>query len=271
MTGDGSLSPGLCSVTFRQLDVGAIVELVASAGLDGIEWGGDVHVPPGDPTAARDVRRRCADAGLAVASYGSYLFADEVSAGQLSPVLDSALELGTDLVRVWCPFGVGPDAPPAGRSTVAGVLARWTEQAAASGVSLYLEFHGGTLTASAPSARALLEEVGDGRLRCGWQPRYWDVSPADRLDAAAELALLEPWLAHVHVYEWQDAATRLPLADGHAHWPAILDRASTIAPGPNRRFALLEFVAGDDPAALVADATTLTAWLAVRPSNEVAS
>jgi sugar phosphate isomerase/epimerase len=258
-------------VTFRQLDVGAIVGLAAAARLAGIEWGGDVHVPPGDLTAARAARRRCADAGLAVASYGSYLFADGASAGLLDPVLATAAELGSDLVRVWCPFGVEPGAPPSERSAVAEVLAGWVEEAASLGISLYLEFHGGTLTATAPSARALLEEVGDERLRCGWQPRYWDVPDADQLDAADELALLEPWLAHVHVYEWEDSATRLPLSAGQAHWPKILEQASGVDPGPTRRFALLEFVAGDDPTALVADAATLTRWLAGRPSGEVAS
>ncbi len=267
----GPLSPGLCSVTFRQLDVGAIVELATSAGLQGIEWGGDVHVPPDDLAAARAARRRCADAGLAVASYGSYLFADGASAGLLDPVLATAVELGTDLVRVWCPFGVEPGAPPSERSAVAGVLAGWVGRAASAGISLYLEFHGGTLTASAPSARALLEEVGDERLCCAWQPRYWDVPAADQLDAADELDLLAPWLAHVHVYECEDAATRLPLEAGHAHWPRVLEHAAQADPGPMRRFALLEFVAGDDPAALAADAATLTRWLAGPPSGEVAS
>ena len=205
-----SLSAGLCSVTFRHLDTGAVVELAASAGLEGVEWGGDVHVPPGDPASARSARRRTEDAGLFVASYGSYLFADAVSAGQLDPVLATASELGTDLVRVWCPFGMEPGAPEPQRAEVAAVLARWVDQAAAVGISLYLEFHGGTLTASAPSARALLDAVGDERLRCGWQRPYWDPPAGEGLDAADELALLEPWLAHVHVYEWVDTADTAP-------------------------------------------------------------
>ena len=42
------IRPGLCSVTFRALDVPAVVRLAAEAGLERIEWAGDVHVPPGD-------------------------------------------------------------------------------------------------------------------------------------------------------------------------------------------------------------------------------
>ena len=41
------LKTGVCSVTFRNLNVERIIELVVEAGLDGIEWGGDVHVPTG--------------------------------------------------------------------------------------------------------------------------------------------------------------------------------------------------------------------------------
>ena len=44
---------GLVSVTFRQKSVEEIAALTAEAGLSGVEWGGDVHVPPGDREAAR--------------------------------------------------------------------------------------------------------------------------------------------------------------------------------------------------------------------------
>jgi hypothetical protein len=39
---------GLVSVTFRQLSAEEIIKLVVCAGLEGIEWGGDIHVPHGD-------------------------------------------------------------------------------------------------------------------------------------------------------------------------------------------------------------------------------
>ena len=39
---------GLVSVTFRDKTPAEIVSEVKKAGLDAIEWGGDVHVPHGD-------------------------------------------------------------------------------------------------------------------------------------------------------------------------------------------------------------------------------
>ena len=46
---------GLVSITFRRLNPLEIVSLVAENGLTAIEWGGDIHVPPGKLKLARDV------------------------------------------------------------------------------------------------------------------------------------------------------------------------------------------------------------------------
>ena len=63
---------GLTSITFRKLSIDEIIALTASAGLDGIEWGSDVHVPQGDTELAESVKAKTEAAGLKVCSYGSY-------------------------------------------------------------------------------------------------------------------------------------------------------------------------------------------------------
>jgi 3-dehydroshikimate dehydratase len=62
---------GLLSVTFRQLVVEDIIPLVVQAGLDGIEWGGDIHVPHGEVKRAEVVGRLTRDAGLQVGGLAS--------------------------------------------------------------------------------------------------------------------------------------------------------------------------------------------------------
>ena len=264
MTTSTALAPGLCSVSFRQLGIAEVVDVALAAGLTGIEWGADMHVPAGDERAAASAARLTTESGLQVASYGSYLFADEHGPEAIGPVLDTAAALGTDLVRIWCPFGVEPGCAEAERGAVIDVLGFLASAAADRGVTLYLEFHGGTLTASATSTLAVLEGVGAANLATAWQPPYWDPGVLDREPASdvADLALLAPWLAHVHVYEWSPDLTRHPLAEGDGHWPAAL-AAAAAAPSPagRERFALLEFVLGDEPDALVADAETLRRWL----------
>jgi len=97
------IKTGLCSITFRKLTVPQIISLVQKAGLDAIEWGSDVHVPEGDERTAKNVRERMSDAGLLISSYGSYfrIFDEADQEENFSPVLDSALTLGTDTIRIW--------------------------------------------------------------------------------------------------------------------------------------------------------------------------
>ena len=148
---------GLCSVTFRQLDPARVVALTVAAGLEAIEWGGDVHVPAGDVARAAEVARQTADAGLAVASYGSYFRATEGE--EIAPVLDAAEALGADRIRVWAGRVGSADASDAEQHTTAERLRAAASDAAARGIALALEFHGGTLTDSAASTRRLLAAV----------------------------------------------------------------------------------------------------------------
>jgi 3-dehydroshikimate dehydratase len=59
---------GLVSITFRRHSPEQIIAWVKQAGLDGIEWGGDIHVPHGNVTRASEVRAMTIDSGLTVAA-----------------------------------------------------------------------------------------------------------------------------------------------------------------------------------------------------------
>ncbi|MEZ5381534.1 MAG: TIM barrel protein [Microthrixaceae bacterium] len=279
------LRSGMCSITMRRLTPDEVVTLAERAGLGGIEWGADGHVPPGDLALARSVGRTCADAGLAVASYGTYLgiapFDDPAAPpGELSAVLDTAEALGAPLIRVWAAFGIESDAPQLDRAAVVATTAAITDAAARRGLGVALEFHPGTLTHTAAGARSLLGGVDHPALRTHWQP-----DPALAPDGAvAELALVADRLAYLHVFAWGPGGIdeRHALADGVDLWlpalrlaadapplPASLAAAVTApeadpAPSdrPRHRFCLLEYVAGDGPEQLVADAATLNAWIA---------
>jgi 3-dehydroshikimate dehydratase len=63
---------GLVSVTFRELKPLDIVKLTKESGLDGIEWGGDIHCPPDNAQAASEISALMAQNGLSSISYGSY-------------------------------------------------------------------------------------------------------------------------------------------------------------------------------------------------------
>ncbi len=250
--------PGLCSVTFRDCAVERIAAMVREHELGAIEWGADVHVPPGDLDAAR--RARSVSEGLEV-TYGSYLFAGGADVGddEIVAVIDTAAAIGAGTIRVWTPFGV--TEADTRRSDVVAALRRAAALAEQRGAVLALEFHGGTLTETVTSTQALLDDVDAANLLTYWQPPYW-ISERTIGDDVADVLLLGPHLANLHVYEWTATPTvaRRPLAEGAERWRAVFDAVATVArpaglAGP--RAAFLEFVAADDPANFPADAATL--------------
>ena len=91
----------LVSITFRKLSPAEIIGLVKQAGLDGIEWGGDVHVPHGDVARAGEVRRMTEDAGLQVSAYGSYYRVGHEEPCPFEQIVETAVALGAPDIRVW--------------------------------------------------------------------------------------------------------------------------------------------------------------------------
>jgi sugar phosphate isomerase/epimerase len=248
-----TIAAGLCSVTLRAHPVEAVTDLAAACGLAAIEWGGDVHVPPGDDAAARRAVAAGAAAGVHAASYGSYLLAGGIpGVDEVHAVLDTAVVLGAPNVRVWTPFG----ATATDRPAVVAALAQVAAAADARGLAVGIEHHGGTLADSVPAMASLLDEVAAPNLFGYWQPPYWE-SRTDAADDTAAVTALGARLSHLHVYEWPDAQTRLPLADGAERWDAVLATVADLPAPVTPRVAFLEFVAGDDPDALRRDAATL--------------
>ena len=252
------IHPGLVSVTFRKLQPAEIVALVKQAGLKGIEWGGDVHVPHGDLGRAREVREITHESGLSVASYGSYYRAGQGESAGLSfeRVLDTAVELGAPTIRVWA-GGAGSDTvEEEGRWKIIQDLRRIADLATRAMVSVSLEFHGGTLTDTNESASKLMVEVDHANVLINWQPHNGE----ETAECVRGLAEVLPRVGNVHVFHWwPTSAERHPLADGTARWAKFWP---VLRQAPGDRFALLEFVQPDEPASFLRDAATLRTWLA---------
>lgn len=253
------LQPGLVSVTFRALSPAQIIDLCARNDLKGLEWGGDIHVPPGDLRVAREVRQRTHDAGLTVACYGSYYRCD---GGNFSAVLDTALELGAPVVRVWAG---AVDASAATAENWAATLAdfeRILPQAREAGVQVATEFHSGTLTADGENARRLLDLMSECGLKTLWQPlqRGHNFAPCIE-ENLAELEAVAPFLAHVHVYEWAqnpDGEREALSLDVSQQWPHYIEKIRALgAP----RWFLLEFLPAATPECLAREAKALHSLL----------
>ena len=247
------IRPGLCSVTFRELAPAQIADAAARAGLEVVEWGGDVHVPPGDIRRATEVARATADAGLAVCSYGSYFRAGPGE--EIAPILDAAEALGTDRIRVWAGRTGSAAAGASERAWVVDALTRAADAASARGMGLALEFHGGTLADDDVQTLRVLDEVGAPNLSTYWQPA---VSAPDDL-ALAHYETIADRVSAVHVFSWWPAGERLPLRARDELWRRIFATA-TVAPIPPRD-ALPEFVPGGAPGRRGGGAAVLRRYL----------
>ncbi len=247
----GSL--GLVSVTFRALTPAQVIGAAVAAGLSGIEWGGDIHVPHGDLAAAREVRRRTQDAGLDVVSYGSYYKAGQKPDPQVGPtfeaVLETAVSLGAPNVRVWAGTSGSADCSPSERRAVVEDLAHITGLARSAGIGVSLEFHGGTLTDTAESATSLMREAGQDAPSLYWQP----VVSRTTEENLADLRAVAPFLSNLHMFHW-NGMERRPFEEGASEWTRYLECAGRSG---FAGWLLFEFVRDDSPEQLVRDAQAL--------------
>lgn len=252
------IRPGLCSVTFRQLDPAQVVPVANAAGLEAIEWAGDSHVPAGDTDRAADVGRLTRDAGLAVASYGSYLAfegTDDETLAEGDAVIAAAQALEAPRIRVWAGRSASAETDPEKRSRQVAQMQRFADRAAEQGIAVGLEFHGGTLTDEIGSTLRLLREIDRDGVRTYWQPHQDMPAP----DAVRTLREALPRVSTIHVFSWWPNHQRHPLAERADLWREVF---TLLREEGSDRDALLEFVPGDDPAVLAREAATLRSLIA---------
>jgi sugar phosphate isomerase/epimerase len=251
---------GLVTVTFRQLSPEKILELARGAGLQVLEWGGDVHVPAGDTKRAREIAKLTREAGLETVCYGSYYrvgHEGEDSKPGFADVLATAAAVGAPSIRVWAGTRGSGAADEAYFARVCDEANRVADRAAKQGVRLAFEFHDGTLNDNAEAAAKLLAALPHPNIDSLWQPLVsLDAEQQDR-----SLRVVLPRLAHVHVFHWLpgDPIDRRPLSEGETPWRRWFATMQAAGRHPD---SLLEFVPGDDPAILSGEAAVVRRLMA---------
>ncbi len=262
---------GICSVTLAKKSVNEVIAIVKKAGLEGIEWGGNGHVPHGDTVIAAKVKTLTESAGLKVSSYGSYYRAGVSEAEGLSfaSVLDTAVALGAPSIRVWagnCDYGKADETIV---EKVVSDTMRIADMAAKAGITVTFEFHGGTLTDNNDNALKFASMVEHPAIFFSWQsPHGYDIG-----HCLSGLNGLLPRLSTIHVYHWTIGSYEKnmfnetvrplkhpedffshPLADGEERWREYFKAVNTTGCD---HFALLEFVKDNSPEQVIADGKTL--------------
>jgi 3-dehydroshikimate dehydratase len=284
------LKTGLVSISFRQLEPSEVIQLCVDNAIEGIEWGGDVHVPAGNPVLAAEIRALTEQAGLKVAAYGSYYVvakdgAKDVVAGSgaadaaakrrhnFESVLESAVALGAPLIRVWAGSKGSDKTTDQDWHDVVEDSKRIGDLAAIRGVKIAYEYHQGTLTDTNESAVRLLNEVGHANVSSFWQPP--NGAEVDDCCEGLDNLIRMNKLASVHAFHWWPGfKDRHPLAIGADRWQKYLGRVHSHElvechelveshdQTCDERYVCLEFVKDDDPENLVADAKTLNQLIA---------
>ncbi len=248
------LKTGLVSITFRQLSVEEIVKLVSKAGLDAIEWGGDVHVPHGDVERAKEVANITTKAGLEVAAYGSYyrVGCKNEEVGSFEDILETAVALGAATIRVWAGDKGSNQADKEWWNTVVEGSRNIATMAENKGIKIAYEYHDNTLTDTDESAIRLLKEVNHPNIYTYWQPPH-SLKVEEREESIKGIL---PWLSNIHVFYWTDSPERErhPIKEAKAD---LIKYLKVAAEAKEDKYALIEFVKGDEIEQFFDDAEVL--------------
>ena len=241
---------GLCSVTFRKASMKELVELCSSIGLEGIEIGGDIHVPPGSPQAeVEEVVELCKKAELEIPSYGSYFNVLEHEVEDFAPVLETAVQLGAGTIRIWPGWVEAEKMTEEQLAKISSTARAAAEAAAEKKVQVAFEYHLNSPTSGAQSALRLLEAAGHYNLYTYYQ--LLDSDDSERV--VGDLKAVFPRLAYVHCHYYKDDKYK-PLSEGRRLWAAICD---TLKQLNYQGYIFMEFVDSGSPEQLAEDVALL--------------
>lgn len=207
---------GIVSVTFRQCTPEEIIRRCKAAGLDGIEWGSDVHIKAGETAYAAEIAGKCKSEGLKIHSYGSYW--KGLEAEGFEEIVETAAALKAPNIRIWAGAKNSEDVSGDERKILISNFQYAADLAKEHKMTISFEYHGGTLTNNADSAIQMIKEIDRDNVTLYWQPnQFKDIE--FNLEALKKVL---PYVSNIHVFNW-NGGKKLPLADGRDQWERYID------------------------------------------------
>ncbi len=246
------MKAGLTSITFRNLDILQLAALAKKSHLSTIEWGGDIHCPPGDTEKTQKARAATEEYGLTVSSYGSYFRLSVNDNSEFDSVCATAQALGASIVRIWAYNKDHDDISCDEYAKVISDARKISDIAKNYGITVCFEYHRGTLTRSGSFAKKLIEDIDRDNIRLYWQPNP-EISHSDN---CRELETILPYLVNIHCFAWtwEDSKNvRHPLSFAKNEWNNYI----SIAKKGNVQNILIEFVDKDSQDQLISDGAFL--------------
>ncbi len=220
-----SLPLGFCSISALDRPLAQAAELVAKAGLDGIEVTARApHLEMGASAADVDAAARAVHgAGVAVLAYGSYLgHAPHVTPDHARREAEVAAALEAPLLRVWAETAAGDfDA-------MVTLLRAACDAGASSGVTVVVERHIGSWADTAERVERLLDAVERPNLALNYQ--VLDLLPAAAADHQPDDARrLVPRARYFHLKNYRPNPDGGPLLPGGSLSGGVLDCRAILA------------------------------------------
>lgn len=163
---------GLSSQALLTRSPSEVLALAKAAGLDGVEWAGEAHVPTGDGAAQDRLLMDTLRAGLTVASIAS-LYRVTPGAEQglgFESLLAGAVRLQAPVLRVYAGALPAARLSPAEREALRGELSRLGDLAGKRGVTICLSLGRNTSLDNYAAAIGVVEGAAHPFVRLAWEP-----------------------------------------------------------------------------------------------------
>ncbi len=233
---------GFTTVTFRKKTPEEICKIAVKNRIQYLEWGTDVHVPT--VKDAEKIRLLCDAYKLQTISLGAYHRIGIPSDTPFSETLESARILGASRIRVWLGKKSSADVSEAERNAYLEETRELLRMAEPYGIEISFEFHRKTLNDTGKSSFAFLQEAKHPLLSTYWQP-FFHETPENEFpfDVDREnLLTVSPYISAAHVFSWDEASHRFPLAYHETAWHTFI---SLLKDTPCRDL-IMEFVLDDN-------------------------
>lgn len=220
--------PGVASVTFRDKTPEEVIGLAVEAGLQGIEWSGDIHVPVGQFAHATSVGQLTRASGLQVSAYGSYYTVGKSrdEGIRFADVLKTAQALQAPMIRIWAGAKGSRAATRSYCHKVLDETREIADEAGRVGIGLAFEFHDNTLNDNYAACCELLTALAHPQVKTYWQPLHGAGPDIN----CTGIYMILPWIAGIHVFHWWPKAEwRLPLKEGKNDWKQYISQLAEIS------------------------------------------
>lgn len=165
------IKTGVASVTFRNKTVSEVVEIAKKAGVEYIEWGGDVHVRT--PEDAVEAKRICDENGVKICSYGSYYRVGCRDEKKWKEICIIASVLGASSVRVWLGSKNSEDTSEDEYSVLLDDLKSMCAAAEKYSLLVCPECHDNTFNNNTDAFLKIRNELNADNFRTYFQSRYF--------------------------------------------------------------------------------------------------